>query len=58
VLLGTNRPFVVTSGTAIAANVDGKPSTEDSPVTSWNPRAASEAAVKGFELSGHQKTYK
>jgi len=31
VLLGSNRPFVITSGTAIAANVDGKPSTEDSP---------------------------
>ena len=31
VLLGSDRPFVVTSGTAIAANVDGKPSTEDEP---------------------------
>src|SRR5450631_4529995 len=30
VLLGSNRPFVVTSGTAIAANVEGKPSTENS----------------------------
>ena len=29
VLLGSNRPFVITSGTAMAANVDGKPSTED-----------------------------
>src|ERR1700733_9787869 len=28
VLMGSSRPFVVTSGTAIAANVDGKPSTE------------------------------
>lgn len=46
VLSGSNRPFVVTSGTGIATNVDGKPSTEDSPTTSWNPRAASEAAVK------------
>jgi nucleoside-diphosphate-sugar epimerase len=52
VLLGSNRPFVVTSGTAIAANVDGKPSTEDSPLTSWNPRAASEAAVKGLTERG------
>ena len=34
VLLGSNRPFVVTSGTAIAANVDGMPSTEDSPLSS------------------------
>jgi nucleoside-diphosphate-sugar epimerase len=50
VLLGSNRPFVMTSGTAIAANVDGKPSTEDAPTSAWNPRAASEAAVK--ELTG------
>ena len=52
VLVGSNRPFVVTSGTAIAANVDGKPSTEDSPTASWNPRAASEAAVKGLTARG------
>jgi nucleoside-diphosphate-sugar epimerase len=51
-LLGSNRPFVVTSGTAIAANVDGKPSTEDSPISSWNPRAASEAAVKELTARG------
>ena len=50
VLLGSNRPFVITSGTAIAANVDGKPSKEDGATASWNPRAASEAAVK--ELTG------
>jgi nucleoside-diphosphate-sugar epimerase len=52
VLLGSNRPFVVTSGTAIAANVDGKPSMEVSPTTSWNPRAASEAAVKQLTARG------
>jgi len=52
VLLGANRPFVVTSGTAIAANVDGKPSTEDGPTASWNPRAASEAAVKELMARG------
>lgn len=52
VLLGSNRPFVITSGTAIAANVDGKPSTEDSPAASWNPRAASEAAVKELTARG------
>lgn len=46
VLLGANRPFVITSGTAIAANVDGKPSTEDGPTVAWNPRAASEEVVK------------
>ena len=52
VLLGSNRPFVVTSGTAIAANIDGKPSTEDGPTAPWNPRAASEAAVKGLTARG------
>jgi len=52
VLLGSNRPFVVTSGTAIAANVDGKPSTEDGPTASWNPRAASEEIVKGLTARG------
>jgi nucleoside-diphosphate-sugar epimerase len=52
VLLGSNRPFVITSGTAIAANVDGKPSTEDGTTASWNPRAASEAAVKGLSARG------
>jgi nucleoside-diphosphate-sugar epimerase len=52
VLLGSNRPFVMTSGTAIAANVDGKPSTEDGPTVSWNPRAASEAVVKELTARG------
>ncbi len=52
VLAGSSRPFVVTSGTAIAANVDGKPSTEASPVATWNPRAASEAAVKELTARG------
>lgn len=52
VLLGSNRPFVVTSGTAMAANVDGKPSTEDSPTAPWNPRSASEAAVKELASRG------
>jgi nucleoside-diphosphate-sugar epimerase len=52
VLLGSNRPLVVTSGTAIATNVDGAPSTEDGPTASWNPRAASEAAVKELTARG------
>ena len=52
VLLGSNRPFVITSGTAIAVNVDGKPSTEDGPTAAWNPRAASEAAVKQLTARG------
>lgn len=52
VLLGSNRPFVITSGTAIAENVDGKPSTEDGPIASWNPRGASEAAVRELTARG------
>lgn len=52
VLHGSKRPFLVTSGTAMAANVNGKPSTEDGPTASWNPRAASEAAVKELTNSG------
>lgn len=52
VLLGSNRPFVITSGTAISANADGKPSTEDGPIASWNPRAASEAAAKELTARG------
>lgn len=52
VLMGSDRPFVITSGTAIAANVDGQPSTEDSPMASWNPRSASEAAVKEVTARG------
>lgn len=56
VLLGSKRPFVITSGTAIAANVDGKPSTEDGPTASWNPRAASEAVVKELTARGVNTT--
>jgi nucleoside-diphosphate-sugar epimerase len=52
VLLGSHRPLVVTSATGIAANVGGKPSTEDSPATSWNPRGASEATVKALTDRG------
>jgi nucleoside-diphosphate-sugar epimerase len=52
VLLGSNRPFIVTSGTGIAANVDGKPSTVDSPITSSIPRVGSELAVKELTARG------
>lgn len=52
VLLGSKRPFIVTSGTAIAANADGKPSTETSPTTSLNPRANMEALVSDFTQRG------
>ena len=51
-LLGSNWPFVITSGTAIAVNVDGKPSKEGGPTAAWNPRAASEAAVKELTVRG------
>jgi nucleoside-diphosphate-sugar epimerase len=52
VLLGSNRPFIVTSGTAIAKGVDGKPAAEDGPTASWNPRAASEAATLDLTKRG------
>jgi nucleoside-diphosphate-sugar epimerase len=52
ILLGSARPFVVTSGAAIAANVNGEPSTEDGSTAAWNPRAASEAAVKELTMRG------
>ncbi len=52
VLLGSRRPFVITSATAIAANVDGKPSTEDGPTAAWNPRSASDAAAKELTARG------
>ena len=52
VLLGSGRPFLVTSGTAIANGVDGKPAAEDAPTESWNPRVASEAAVRELAARG------
>jgi nucleoside-diphosphate-sugar epimerase len=52
VLLGSNRPFLVTSGTAIANTGDGKLATEESPKASWNPRAASEDLVKTLTARG------
>lgn len=51
VLQGSNRPFVVTSGTAIASSANG-PATEDGPTAAWNPRAASEAATKELAERG------
>ena len=46
------KPLVITSGTAIAANVDGQPSTEDSAISSMNPRAASELLVQELVKKG------
>jgi nucleoside-diphosphate-sugar epimerase len=51
-LLGSNRPLVVTSGTAIANGVDGKPAAEDGPTSAWNPRAASEALARELVARG------
>jgi nucleoside-diphosphate-sugar epimerase len=56
VLLGSTRPLVITSGTAIALNVDGKPSTEDGPTAPWNPRGASEVGVKELAARGVNTT--
>ena len=52
VLLGSHRPFIVTSGTAIANSGDGKTATEESPISTWNPRAAAEGVVKDFVARG------
>jgi hypothetical protein len=52
VLVGSNRPFLVTSPTAVAMSVEGKPVTEDSPLAPWNPRAASERATKALKERG------
>ncbi len=56
VLVGSNRPFVVTSGTAVAGGVAGKPAEEDGPIVQWNPRAASEAALQGLTARGVNTT--
>ncbi len=48
VLVGSGRPFVVTSGTAMAANVDGQPSMENSPLSAWHPRAGLETVTAAF----------
>lgn len=53
-LAGSGKPFVVTSGTAIAVPVEGRPAVEQGltvPET-INPRAASEAAALGFAARG------
>lgn len=52
VLLGSNRPMIITSGTAIANSEGGKLATEDGPTASWNPRAASEQAAKDLVARG------
>jgi nucleoside-diphosphate-sugar epimerase len=53
-LRGSDRPFIVTSGTGMANTVPGQPATEDGPTISANviPRAASEEAVASILTDG------
>jgi nucleoside-diphosphate-sugar epimerase len=54
VLAGSNRPLIVTSGTAIAKVAPGEPATEDAPTITSNdvPRAASEEATANVAADG------
>ena len=52
VFLGSNRPFVLTSATGLLTNMDRKPSTEESPISSINPRAKLETVAKQFVYRG------
>jgi nucleoside-diphosphate-sugar epimerase len=53
-LAGSNRPLIVTSGTAIASAGPGRPATEDSALVSsdTHPRAASEETAASFAADG------
>jgi nucleoside-diphosphate-sugar epimerase len=51
VLAGSNRPFVITSGTAIAIT-PGRPSTEEDAANSPHPRVASEVAATSLAARG------
>jgi nucleoside-diphosphate-sugar epimerase len=53
-LKGSNRPLLITSGTAMVNNVDGKPATEDGQVANSSviPRAASEEVVTALAADG------
>ena len=54
VLAGSDRPFVVTSGTGLANTVPGQPAREDNPIinSSVIPRAASEEAAASVAVRG------
>jgi nucleoside-diphosphate-sugar epimerase len=54
VLAGSDRPLIVTSGTAIAKVAPGEPATEDAPRITSNdlPRAASEEATADLAAGG------
>jgi nucleoside-diphosphate-sugar epimerase len=51
---GTERPLIVTSGTAIAISAQGRPATEDGATigSAVNPRAASEEAAASLAANG------
>ncbi len=50
-LIGSDRPLLITSGTA-AALAPGRPSTEEDPVNSMIPRVASENAAAALQAKG------
>ena len=54
VLAGSDRPFIVTSGTGLANTVPGQPALEDNPTinSSVIPRAASEEAAASLSARG------
>jgi nucleoside-diphosphate-sugar epimerase len=54
VLAGSERPFIVTSGTGLANTVPGQPALEDNPIinSSVIPRAASEEAAAAMAARG------
>jgi len=51
-ILGTSKPMIVTSGTAITNTASGQFATEDAPVASNIPRAASEQAAEAVAAQG------
>jgi nucleoside-diphosphate-sugar epimerase len=54
VLAGSNRPFIVTSGTGLANTIPDQPASEDNPIinSSVIPRAASEEAAASVAAHG------
>jgi nucleoside-diphosphate-sugar epimerase len=54
VLAGSDRPFIITSGTGLAHTVPGQPAFEDNPIidSSVIPRAASEEAAAALAAQG------
>ncbi|WMJ70320.1 SDR family oxidoreductase [Stenotrophomonas sp. 24(2023)] len=51
-LQGSDRPLIVTSGTAIVAGVAGQPARETDAIVSTHPRAASEQAAAAAAANG------